>query len=263
MLSRLVLFLTLTIDVTLACTGSVFRLKGEEIEPGVFNVYSASGSLSNPANPDQWTLNGVSRTADFKAKLDSSITTNSLVFIGTIDSLIGNGFQDTVVSGLVPDFTLTFGSTLFPINYYLRIKVDTLIKGTLPKSSIWIRSPGPTSTCDNVPYGYKGLTFLNFSNGLTALSDLKISRLNPFCANCPIAHRFDGQYLSSPDFPVLKLDIREVLAGFPVALSTGTQKNIRVPLRSSEKAYLPDGRVAPSGDKARRAAPGPLLKSER
>jgi hypothetical protein len=249
------------VGTSLACSGQSYRLKGEEVQPGVFNVLQASGSSQSP---EQWTQIGVSYLNDFRAYFNRVITEHSLVFIGRIDSSIGPILsppnRDTVVPGLVPDITLApeFG---FSAGFYVHLVVDTVLKGYLPSKRLWIKSYVQDNTC-----GLNSLllrsrpVFLNFSNGLDSSQHLKISLNQTFCTNCPPAHWFDGQYLRSPAFPVLSLDIRDVLPGYPVSLRAGSAPRVRIPLRSSGEAYRPDGRIAPPEEASGRKAPRPLLK---
>lgn len=243
--------------VALACSGNHYRLKGEEIGPGVYQVYSASGFWPLPDSSVQWRSEGISRVADFKAQMDSLISVSNLVFVGSIDTVVGDGLHNAAEpAGIVPQ-TVLLRSTASDTTYgrfYARLKVDTLIKGTLPSSLFWFVGYGYGSSCNVNLQDYRGGRFLNYSNAFTNMSDLKMPRYSSFCVNCPTAHWFDGRYLRSPDFPVLALDIREVLPGFPVSLQGATPR-VQVPLRRDGKRYSPDGRIVPEKSVHKRTVP--------
>jgi hypothetical protein len=260
-MSRLILFIALAFEAALACSGSSYMLRGEEIQPGVFQVSRASGYFP-PPGPQSYEPIGTVTMAEFKHHFDTVLANNALVFIATIDSVVEAGFppNPTPIELPDPDFVLSSIWMHSSGEFYLRLSIDTLIKGTLPSKLVWLKGYRNGTSCGTFFTGYKGLRFLNYSDHLDTMPDLKLSEWESFCANCPRANTFDGRYLRSPEFPVLSIDIREVLPGFPVSLNSSMRTPIKVPLRSPGKAYLPDGRTAPSDDQVQRKAPVPLLR---
>jgi hypothetical protein len=253
MLKSFALTVALGAGAAPACTGFTYHLKSEELEPGVYRVLRGSGSFALPGAPQEYETIGIARLSDFKTYLEVIISNHSLVFIGAIDSVIGNGMQDPVVPGLVPHFTL---APLMSVGVYARIQVDTILKGTLPANPFWILANPVRSSCHG--NFHKTGKFLNFSNKLDSLSDLKVSTLANFCANCPTAHWFDGRYLRSPEFPVLALDITQLYPDYP-ATSVHRRSVPVIPLRLDGKAYRPDGRTVPAAKAGRKTAL-PLLR---
>lgn len=245
-----------------ACSGTSYRLKGEEIQPGIYQVYSASGFWPLPDSSVQWRTEGISRMTDFKAEMDSLISASKLVFIGSIDTVVGDGLLNaSAPTGVKPSFKLYRrgpDDTAYG-RFYARINIDTLIKGALPASRFWFEGYGYGSSCNVNLMEFMQGKFLNFSDDFTSMDDLKMPNFSDFCMNCPGAYWFNGQHLRSPNFPVLSLDIREVLPGFPVSLS-GPKPRVQIPLRLHGRAYRPDGRVAPSGESGKSKRPAPFLR---
>jgi hypothetical protein len=254
MLKTIGTVLVFGMGASFACSGTSYFLKGEETEPGVFNVLRGYGW---PASGASLETIGTSTIAEFKAHVGNIMASNSLVFIGAIDSIIGDGRTSASAPGLVPDIVLapphpgqTYGV------FYARLKIDTLFKGSLPSKHFWFQGYGYGSSCAVYLPFWKAGKFMNFSNGLDSMTHLRLPKFESFCSNCPTAHWFDGRYLSSPDFPVLKLDITSIYPTYP---ATGILRP-KAPARfgaPTGKAYHPDGRriEGPTG----RKTPAPLL----
>lgn len=238
--------------VALACSGTYQRLKGEEIRPGVFKVMRTPGLFELPNTPDQWDSIGISRMSDFWAYYQNLMADNDLVFFARIDSVIESGLGaippwDTVVPGLVPDIVL---ENRFPpgVAFYAHIVVDSLLKGSLPSKNFWIKGFSSYTTCGMDPWITKtSVSFLNFSDKLDSIQDLKFNANTYFCVNCPPAHLFDGRYLQSPRFPVLKLDITQPYVELrDTLIETGLRGSAArrgIPWRRDFKSYMPDGRT--------------------
>lgn len=260
MLKKIFMALAVIASVAGACSGEMYHLKGEQTEPGVYNVLRRTVPFELVGGPTP-TLMGVSRMADFREYFQKLVADNDLVFIGDIDSVIGDGMRDTIVPGLIPDIVL---APQYPLQtwggYYARLKIDTVIKGSLPSAHFWFKGYGNGTSCDVSVQMYKWWgRFLNFSDKFEKMSDLKLSSYASFCSNCPQFHAFDGRFLYSPEFPVLTLDIREVLPGYPVALDRPRNSSI-VPWKPGKKAYQPDGRTVPEAPKSGRKSAVPVLK---
>jgi hypothetical protein len=263
MLKSILLIAALSTTAGYACSGTFNFLRGEEIAPGVFNVYRGPGSSDPGAGTvgnDRLELIGTSTISAFKAHVTNLMASNELVFIGAIDSMVGNGLTNaSAPSWLIPEIVLTRdypGQT--GIAFYARLRIDTLFKGNLPSKHFWFKGYGSGSSCDVSLWNYTVTRFLNFSNKFDNMTDLKLGGYNIFCGNCPQAHWFDGRYLRSPDFPVLRLDITEVMPTYP---ATGILRR-GVPWRSpaaSGKSYQPDGRLIPDAGTPRKT-PLPALK---
>jgi hypothetical protein len=250
-------------EMALACSGTTVRLKGEEMEPGVFRVLQTTGFFELPGMPDEYDSIGVSKMSDFKAYYQGLVADNDLVFIARIDSAIAPGpavtsSWDTIVPGLVPDIVLAPSHSGSMLAFYAHLMIDTVLKGSLPSKQFWVKGYSTVNSCGiNPSIAARGSSFLNFSDRLDSTQHLKVTMDGGFCVNCPSSHWFDGRYLRSPLFPVLGMDIREVFPSYPVALR-GSRPDIRVPLRGPEKAYRLDGRVVPEADRGK--SPVPLLK---
>jgi hypothetical protein len=248
--------------ISLACSGTSYRLRGEETAPGVFNVLRTIGSMEAPGFPDQWDTVGTSKMSDFENSLDSLLTHNNLVFIGHIDSVIGNGLTNaTAPPGIVPMAVLYRGSTSDTSfgRFYARLAIDTLIKGSMPSMRFWFEAYGIGSSCNVYPSAYIGGKFLNFSDDFTSIQDLKMPMFSSFCVNCPSAYWFDGRYLRSPDFPVLRLDITTIYPSYPATSIARRTANV-VPWKPVGKAYRPDGRIAPEASESGRKSAVPVFK---
>lgn len=257
MLKILGSILALGLGTAFACSGTAYFLRGEETEPGVFTVLRGYGW--GPVGEASEVI-GTSKTADFKAHVANIIASNNLVFIGAIDSVIGDGLTNASAPGLVPDVVLAppYAGQTYGI-FYARLKIDTLLKGSLPSRHFWFQGYGYGTSCNVTPFLYKmGGRFLNFSNGLDSMAHLKMPRYSTFCSNCPVAHWFDGRYLYSPDFPVLKLDITTIYPTYPATGILRRPAPAR-PFRISEKTYQPNGRRVEEA-KTGRKPPVPLLK---
>jgi hypothetical protein len=251
--------IALSLGLSFACSGTFYYLRGEEIEPGVFQVFRGQGLLASPGGDPPLEPVGISRVSDFKTHVANLIASNELVFIGAIDSIIGDGLTSASAPGLVPDVVLApeYAAQTYGI-FYARLKVDTLIKGSLPSRHFWFKGYGYGSSCNVPMHVYKAGRFLNFSNTFDKMTDLKLPKYSSFCSNCPVAHWFDGRYLRSPDFPVLRLDITEIYPTYP---ATGILRR-GVPWRRSAgsgKAYQPDGRRVEE-TKMGHKTPLPVLK---
>ena len=224
------------------------------------NVIPKSAALSKAFVRD--TI-AVSTPSAFKAFLQASVLDSGLVFVGRIDSVIerqnsdpnsvGSPTGDTVVAGLTVSLTLNpfdttvQGSRNYP--FYARLRIDTVARGILPSKSFWIkgyRSPG----CPVSYNQYKDKRFLNLSGGLASMKDLKIpltySRYLMDSDIIPDAHWLTAQYLVSPKFPGLRIDIREVIPAYVVGIKG--RPIVRAPQKAEGKSYLPDGRYIPTGE---------------
>lgn len=241
-----------------ACTITPTPVRYDTVSPDVVAVTTAV--TGEPSHRDTIL---VSRRDAFVSHVQNMIEANTHVFIGRIDSIIqGAPGHDTVPPGLVPDLELSsYADTVsFASRYYLRFRVDTLMKGTLPGKTFWVRTRAALTTCDLSYQAMKGRVFLNASTGFTDLSDLKLDvswEAIAYTPSFPSAHWFDGRYLLSPDFPGLRLDITEVYPDYP-ATSVRHRAGAVPAWRPEGKAYLPDGRAAPSGPD--RKIPVPVLK---
>jgi hypothetical protein len=229
-------------------------LKGEEIAPGEYRVLRGPFSFVIPGSTYAYDTLGVSKVSDFKTFIQNVIDTSDLVFIGHIDSTIGDGLTNvTAPSGVVAAVTLFRTSTADTSygKFYARLTVDTLIKGRLPSKSFWFKAFGYGSSCNVYPSEYQmGGRFLNFSDKFDHISDLKMPKYSTFCTNCPVAYWFDGRYLRAPEFPVLALDITSIYPSYPATSITRRTSNV-APWKPIGKGYRPDGRIAPkSGRKS-------------
>ena len=178
----------------------------------------------------------------------------------------GNGASGDTVAGvsvtvtLSPNDTAATGAFDYPI--YMRFRIDTLLRGTLPMKLFWAKGYRAGSIgCPDANVGK--VQFLSASAGLARMRDLKIPFKSGFRYGIfplPDAEWFDGRYLVSPGFPGLKIDIREVLPGYPVAIRgrRGDKSGIQIPLRAPARGYRPDGRSVPGSQN--RTSPVPLLK---
>ncbi len=260
MIKSIFITLAFCVGIGQACSFVYSQIRYDTLEAGVVRVVRiTSGENVRHEYVTTYDTLGISRTSAFQEKLRSYLQDSTLVFIGTIDSVLQ--FQsagDTVVSGISPTFVLRASQTdneRWP--FFARVRVDTVLKGTLP-SLFWIRSSQSGTSCDLSVSVHRGKAFLNVSNGLQRPSDLKLSAFMSSYDNFPTAHWFDGRYLVSPDFPGIRLDITEVLPTYP---ATGVLRR-GVPWRPanlSGKTYQPDGRRVQNLD-APRKTPLPLLK---
>ena len=244
-----------------ACSFVYSQIRYDTLETGVVRVVRiTSGENVRHEYVTTYNTLGISRTSVFQDKLRSYLQDSSLVFIGTIDSVIQfHDAADTVVPGISPAFILraSDGATWERWPFFARIRVDTVLKGTLP-SQFWIRSSQSGTSCDISVSAHRGKRFLNVSNGLLKPSDLKVPTfMNPY-NNFPTAHWFDGRYLVSPDFPGIRLDITDVLPTYPATsvLRRGVPWR---PTNISGQTYQPDGRRV-QGVNTPRKTPLPLLK---
>ncbi len=260
MLGRIAAIWVLGTGVALACSGTSYNLQGQLVAPGVYEVNSYPGWLLHPTNPGTPTPVGTFTVDGFRNHIQGLIAANELVFIASIDSIIMKNFgsQDTAIPGFTPDFVLK-GQLQYPgaPGFYGRMQVDTVLKGTLPSKAFWFRGHPNGTSCDVNLEFLKFGKFLNYSNKLDSMPDLKISMWESFCGNCPRATTFDGRFFWSPEFPTVPLDIRELFPGYPVALS-GPAREFRPPLRAPGPAYRPDGRAVPESGAGR--SPVPLVR---
>ncbi len=262
MLKLIAILTLLCANISLACYLEYYFLKSEQVEPGVYRVLKGAGFFEEPGSSTNYDTVGLSRTSDLKASLDSAIQVSSLVFIAEVDSVIENhpGNPTPLPSNLpTPTFELASEFESFSEGeFYVRLKIDTVLKGTLPSSHFWIRSWASQWSCGTSYSDFISTRFLNFSDQLDSLPDLKLSMFSNDCVNCPYAYTFDGRYLRSPDYPVLRLDITELFPDYP-ATSVFRRHRPAVPLRPDGRAWLPDGRRV-SEDVGSGRGPVPVLR---
>lgn len=207
---------------------------------------------------DGQTVFGPYRQADLKTHLEGVFRDSSLVFIGRIDTLNHDStatLEPLIV--LAPHFP---GTGFGDIRVRARVRVDTLLKGSLPGKSFWIQTHYWNSgLCGTTWNHLVGQRFLNASTGLVGAADIKL----PYgltAAFRPSASWFDGRYLVAPEFPGLRQDITEILPEYPATglLVSRNPKSRTHP--ADGKLYRPDGRAVPASSPARRKPSAPLLK---
>jgi hypothetical protein len=259
MLKSIFISLMLLVGSGFGCTIFYTTVRYDTLSPEIVAVTAAS---NGPSGRDTLLI---SRKPEMKSYFQSLFADSSLVFIGAIDSLIQQvPGKDTVIPGLVPAIVFAPDDTMpqSRTTLYFRLRIDTLIRGTLPSKSFWVKAGYVQSLCGFGYGGYNNRVFLNASASFSKLSDLKVStQLDKFAGMLPspaTAHYFDGRYLVARNFPGLKLDITEVLPTYP---ATGILRR-GVPWRPanvSGKTYQPDGRRV-QGVNTPRKTPLPLLK---
>jgi len=229
-----------------ACTVFPTPVRYDTLSPGVVVVTHAS-----QADSSQRDTVVISRYAEMKAHVEALLAESGLVFIGRIDSTITIPPDSDSVPALSPDpidLSTEWDTASFASELYLHLRIDTVMQGTLPGKSFWVHARQNITTCDNIHP--TGKSFLNASNGMTRLSDIKV-RLEPsgYSPPPPSAHWFDGRYLTSPDHPGLRLDITELYPDYP-ATSIRSPRSPRSPGDGAGswggRAYLPNGRQVPN-----------------
>jgi hypothetical protein len=248
------------IGASQACSFVDTRIRYDTLETGVVRVVRILSYVDvRYQQVTTYDTLGISKITDFRSYFASALQDSSLVFIGSLDSVLQfYDAGDTVVPGISPTFI--FRDTSYMAGrwpFFARIRVDTVFRGTLP-STFWIRGAMTGNSCEMGLQVHKHKPFLNISNGLRHGSDLKLSTAQTPYHNLPTAHWFDGRYVVSPQFPGIRLDITEVLPTYP---ATGVLRRPS-PARSlapGGKAYQPDGRRVEEA-KTGRKVPVPLLK---
>lgn len=165
---------------------------------------------------------------------------SALVFLGRIDSVIQLPAGDTS-SPLTPWKRLTRDSTVSGkrfFRFYAHLRIDSLLRGSLPYSSFWIEGERPEA-CPFAWRDFQDKAFLNASSGLSSMTDLK---LDLGMRTLPMGYWFDGRYLSTPPFYGVKLDITEVMPDYPATGILRQRKVSKSPDRGG-KSFLPDGRI--------------------
>jgi hypothetical protein len=199
---------------------------------------------------------GIFRARDFQSYLYQARRENALIFIGVLDSVVVDDTSAASASYKVLAYGIP-GDTWVS----LKVRVDTLITGTLPGKTFWVKASFPLklTTCGIGYASFIGAPFLNISGGLENVSDLKVSGsvFGNRASIPPLSHWFDGRYVVSPDFPGLKVDLFDSFENGPSGI-------LRRPTPSRSfapggKAYQPDGRRVEEA-KTGRKVPVPLLK---
>jgi hypothetical protein len=198
---------------------------------------------------------GIFRARDFQSHLYQARKDSPLIFIGALDSVVLNDTSTASASYKVLknrpyDSAGTWVS--------LKLRVDTLIQGTLPSRSFWMKARFALTTC-GISYGsFIGRAFLNISHGLDSVPDLKVPSLYAGSNGAPpAAHWFDGRYVVSPKFPGLKVELFDSFDNGPTGIL-----RLKDPVKSfvpAGRAYQPDGRRVKSTKTGRKIA-APLLK---
>lgn len=241
--------------VSFACSFLPSEIRFDTVSPGVVRTVRIMQWTDPMLNTvERIDTLGVAHITDFRSRMASAFQDSSLVFFGRIDTLVyDTSFKPTPL-------VLLAKADSFPSWPFLaRISVDTLFKGTLPAQRFWVRGFLPSHSCT---YSWRtGRTFLNVSNGLKIVSDIKMPTVDPGPSESwiPTAHWFDGRYLVSPDFPGLRLDITELHPQYPATGILAPRTRLS-PLRPDGKQWTPDGRVVPVTEPLRRKTPAPLLK---
>lgn len=193
--------------------------------------------------------------AELQAYYQGLLRDSALVFIASIDSVIQLGSGDTA-KPLAPWKTLAADSMSGRryFRFYARVKVDTVLKGSLP-SAFWIEGKRQEA-CQFDWKTFKGKGFLNASGAFEKMTDLKVDLARSLDAQ-RAAHWFDGRFLSTPPFYGVRLDITHVLSDYP-ATGIAPRRPAFVRPAASGRSYLPDGRAARALDA--RTHPVPVLK---
>jgi hypothetical protein len=252
--------LLLTAGTSLACSLVDVTYRTDTISPGSVQVVATTWTFTQTSPPKRvasaQTIYGPYHQVDLESHLESALTDSALVFIGRIDSLV---YDSTAV--LSPEIALTSAYTgQGAIHAWVRARfqVDTLLRGSLPGQTFWVKTAMLNSAlCGSGWEGFLNKSFLNTSNALTTSTDIKLPY--QFGGFYNATYWFDGRYLMAPNFPGLRADITDLDPTFPATSIMVPRKQI-TPMRLNGNAYLPDGRVAPLVEGATRKVPVPLLK---
>lgn len=178
---------------------------------------------------------------------------SALVFLGRIDSVIQLPAGDTS-NPVTPWRRLTRDSTA-PANrffrFYARIRIDSLLRGSLPHPSFWIEGERPEA-CSFKWEDFQGKTFLNSSSGLSKMTDLKLDLGG---RTLPTGYWFDGRYLTTPPFYGVRLDITEVMPDYPATSLLMTRSKRFRQGTPAGASYQPDGRRVGESFRGRSALP--------
>jgi hypothetical protein len=256
MLRRLFGIVALGTGVGYACTLPNASYRLDTVSPGVTRVVQTNYSGYMPNQTVTGTqVHGPYLQADLKAYLTAILRDSALVFLARIDSIVPDSIPVAPQIALTP---LYDGQGAVHAWVRVRVRVDSLLRGTLPHRTFWIRSHILNSAmCGGGDWThFLGRTFLNASGEFSSLGNLKLPYFSSYIFGP--AHWFDGRYLVAPEFPGLRLDITELYPDYP---ATGIVQRTAplVPGKPGVKAYLPDGRVVPAA-KSGRKTPLPVLK---
>ena len=249
-----VLTLLLAAGISQACSFLWSEVRFDTLSPGVVRAVQSTETTDIRTMQPVWrhdTL-GVYRQSDFRASLQADLRDSALVFIGRVDTIVyDTGFTPTPLIELGPSDA--FSSWPF----HARLTIDSLLKGTLPAKTFWVKAHLPTHSC---AFSWRTKrAFLNVSNKLELTSDIKQPTTDPGPRGHYIATAqwFDGRYIVSPKFPGLRLDITELYPDYP-ATNVTPRRLPPAPLRPDGKLYRPDGRSV--GPDAASKSPVPLLR---
>jgi hypothetical protein len=261
MLKTFALTMALGVGTSLCCSFIGSRsMHYDSIQPGVVRVITSSPKFNIATKTyEQGFDTSFSRISNFKVRMDSIFAQNNIVFIGVIDSFIGEFERDTIIPGMVPDITLSSAGPGTQ-GFYARIKVDTVFKGALPSGRFWIRGATNSGAGCGAYFGSNmGARFFNFSDQLQTMQDLKLPQWLDNCWTCPPDGYFvSNNVLYSPEFPGLGLNLGEYLSGSITAIRHRVNPGSLVyPIG---KAYRPDGRTFPVGAGSDRKSPVPLIR---
>lgn len=250
----------LTVGVAFACSPIDATFKIDTLSAGVVQVVETSWTTNMTTSPPTrvqkgQTIYGPYRQTDLKTHLAGLMGDSALVFIGRIDTL---NYDSTAV--LAPAVALTpqyseSGSVYAWVR--ARVQVDTVLRGSLPSKTFWIKTHFLNSAmCGTTWDWFLNRTFLNASSGLVSTADIKL----PYMLGAPFssgAYWFDGRHLVAPGFPGLRQDITEIFPDYPATSIVGS-RNVKYRASSDGKLYHPDGRVVPKT--TNRKYPAPLLR---
>jgi hypothetical protein len=257
MLRRILGIAALGMGAGYACSplNASFRL--ETPSPGVTQVVQTNYSGYMPNQTVASTqVHGPYLQADLKAYLTTVLRDSALVFLARIDSIVPDSIPVAPQIALTP---LYDGQGAVHAWVRVRVRVDSLLRGTLPHRTFWIRSHILNSAmCGGGNWtGFLRRPFLNASGEFSSVGNLKLPYFQSSIYNA--AHWFDGRYLVAPEFPGLRLDITELYPDYPATGIIARHSEPIVPLKQVGRAYLPDGRVVPAAQSGRKTSL-PILK---
>jgi hypothetical protein len=257
MLKSFALTVVLGMGVGFACTIPNASYRLDTLSPGTTRVVQTnySGYIPNQTVVGEQ-VHGPYLQADLKAYLTAILRDSALVFIARVDSIVPDSTPVAPEIALTP---LYDGPGAVFAWVRVRVRVDSLLRGTLPHRTFWVRSHILNSAmCGGGNWtGFLGKPFLNASGEFSTLGNLKLPYFQSIFLNH--AHWFDGRYLVAPNFPGLRLDITELYPDYP-ATSVYRRGVPVIPLRLDGKAYRPDGRTVPEGTGEDRKSPVPILR---
>ena len=259
MLKSFALVVAFGAGVGFACTIPNASYRIDTVSPGVTRVIQTnySGYIPNQTVISEQ-VRGPYLQSDLKIYLSAVLRDSAVVFFAHIDSIVND--TNAVVT---PEVVLTSpystqGQGAVSEWVRVRIRVDSLLRGTLPGRTFWVKTHMLNSAMCGTRWDHlKGRTFLNAAGGLSVTDHLKL----PYSFTLPLyndAHWFDGRYLVAPDFPGLRLDITELYPDYPATSVVPRRLPPLAPLRPDGKIYRPDGRTV-NPDVAPKS-PMPLLR---